>query len=166
MLSFEEKLEICSSFPGLTRKDVSLGRVNFHYEDSVYEKKTVVYHLHPNGNGFVYAAQIPGAEADDKGFVNIRDSSAEELRELIRASIRSLSGDGEAADSSEDVTGEAPDDGSEPEKQRWTGPEGHVLTLHYENELWFVYSGENLESAFETLEEAEEYLREEGFEPA
>ncbi len=39
MLTFEEKLAIIESFQELKRHDVSLGRVNFHYEDSVMEKK-------------------------------------------------------------------------------------------------------------------------------
>lgn len=39
MFTFEEKLAIIESFPELTRKDVSLKRVNFHYEESVQEKR-------------------------------------------------------------------------------------------------------------------------------
>lgn len=58
MLTFEEKLSIIETFPELQRKDVSLGRVNFHYPESVQEKKIVVQHLHPNGNGFVYAGHM------------------------------------------------------------------------------------------------------------
>ncbi|MGQ0517887.1 hypothetical protein ACT453_49800, partial [Bacillus sp. D-CC] len=56
MLTFEEKLSIIESFPELERKNVSLKRVNFHFEESRLDKKNVVYHLHPNGNGFVYAS--------------------------------------------------------------------------------------------------------------
>ncbi|WP_438447677.1 hypothetical protein [Gorillibacterium sp. sgz5001074] len=163
MLTFQEKLDICSSFPELQRKDVSLGRVNFHYEESAYDKKTVVYHLHPNGNGFVYAGLVEGAPTDDKGFVNIRDYAAEDLRSLIAKSIRSLAGTG-----AEDTTPAAPADAGaagEPEKIRWIGPDHAVLTLHYEDELWYIYSGANLEEAFETMEEARDYLAEEGFTP-
>ena len=54
MLTFEEKTAIIESFPELTKKDVSLKRVNYHFEGSLYDKKTVIYHLHPNGNGFVF----------------------------------------------------------------------------------------------------------------
>ncbi|MBW7461016.1 hypothetical protein K0U00_43865, partial [Paenibacillus sepulcri] len=78
MLSFEEKLAIIESFPQLERKNVSLGRVNFHFEESVHDKKIVVYHLHPGGNGFVYAGLLRGYETDERGFANIRESSAEE----------------------------------------------------------------------------------------
>ncbi len=34
MLTFEEKLSIIESFPELERKNVSLKRVNFHFEES------------------------------------------------------------------------------------------------------------------------------------
>lgn len=148
MLSFEEKIAIIERFPELERKNVSLGRVNYHYEESAFEKKTVVYHLHPNGNGFVYAAMVPGyaKQADDKGLVNIRDFPADELEALVRESIRSLSGGGKPGP-----------------KETWTGPDQHKLTVFYEDELWYVYAGDQLESAFETYEEVEEYMAEEGF---
>ena len=83
MLTFEEKLSIIETFPELQRKDVSLGRVNFHYLESVQEKKIVVQHLHPNGNGFVYAGHMRKKETDRKGFINIRDYTEEELKDLI-----------------------------------------------------------------------------------
>ena len=91
MLTFTEKLAIIESFPQLQRKDISLGRVNFHFEESVYDKKIVVQHLHPNGNGFVYAGHLPAKVKDKKGLVNIRDYSEEELRDLLTNSIAYLS---------------------------------------------------------------------------
>lgn len=91
VLTFEQKLEILESFPELTRKNVSLGRVNFQYEQSVYDKKNVVYHLHPNGNGYVYGERLLGYPMDDKGFVNIRDFTEAELRIIVEKAIRSLS---------------------------------------------------------------------------
>lgn len=144
MLSFEEKLAIIDTFSELERKQVSLGRVNYHYENSVYDKKTVVYHLHPNGNGFVYAGKVSGYETDDKGLVNIRDYSAEDLKKLVAEAIRSL---------------------SESSEETWVGPNDSILSVTYEKEedLWFVYAGENIDSAFETYEELEEYMAEEGF---
>jgi hypothetical protein len=161
MLSFQEKLDICSSYPELQRRDVSLGRVNFHYEESAHEKKTVVYHLHPNGNGYVYGGLVPGVSADDKGFVNIRDYSADELRSLIRKSIDSLTGpaSGEAARPAQ----AAAEGGESGKKQRWVNEKQETLTVHYEDELWYIYAGANLESACETYEEVEEYMQEEGF---
>ena len=65
-------------------------RVNYHYEDSLYDKTVVVQHLHPNGNGFVYVAGIPGYDADERGLVNIREATEEELRKTITDSITAL----------------------------------------------------------------------------
>ncbi len=154
MLTFEQKLSVIESFPELTRKDVSLGRINFHYEESGYDKKIVVYHLHPNGNGFVYAGHTADYATDERGLVNIRDYSAEELRKLIRASIQSLAPKTSAEQA---VSGDAA------EEERWHGPNGQTLLLIHEDELWYLYAGLNLESAFETYEEAARYLQEEGF---
>lgn len=51
MLTFEQKLEIFNSFPELEQRNVSLGRVNFHYEGSVYDKKTSSTTCTPTGTG-------------------------------------------------------------------------------------------------------------------
>lgn len=159
MLTFEQKLAIADSFPELERKPVSLGRVNYHFEQSAYEKKTVLYHLHPNGNGFVYAGALPEGsayKADDKGFVNIRDFTEEELRSLIARAIRSLSGSGPASVPAEEGAGS---------EETWINAKKQKLALKFEEEdgMWYVYSGLNLDGAFESYEEAKEYLREEGF---
>jgi hypothetical protein len=147
MLSFEEKLAIADSFPELERKDVSLGRVNYHYEQSVSDKTTVVYHLHPNGNGFVYAGELEDYDANDKGLVNIRDFTAEQLRSVIEQSIRSLNPSGQ------------------PKEERWTNNTGQILELKFEDEdqMWYIFSGMNLDATFDTYGEAKEYLEEEGF---
>jgi hypothetical protein len=165
MLTFEQKISILEAFPELERKNVSLGRVNFHYEDSIYDKKTVVYHLHPNGNGYVYAGLLPDVETDAKGFVNIRDFSAEELKEIVQASIRSLSGqDRPEPEAGEHASAAVP---SEAElASAWTDRDGHTLKLLQEDDMWYIYAGESLEMVFEALDEAEEYLREEGFSPS
>lgn len=155
MLTFEEKLAIIESFPELTRNDVSLGRVNFHFEGSVHEKKTVVYHLHPNGNGFVYGAYLKGYRKDDKGFVNIREFSAEELRTIIAASIDMLSHKRETAPQEKTS--------AEPQKETWVDKKNVTLLLEQEDSLWNVYHGLNLEASFESYVEAENYLKEEGF---
>jgi hypothetical protein len=154
MLSFEEKLAVADSFPELQRKDVSLGRVNYQFEESVYDKKTVVYHLHPNGNGFVYAGELAEYDTDDKGFVNIRNFTADELRSIIGQSIRSLSGGDRSAGAN----------GSERE-ERWTNAKKQTLTLKYEDEdqMWYIFAGLNLDATFDTYEEAKEYLEDEGF---
>ena len=158
MLSFDEKLAIAESFPELQRKDVSLGRVNFHYDRSVTDKKTVVYHLHPNGNGYVYAGELPDVHSDDKGLVNIRDYTADEFRSLIERSIRSLSGSGTAASA---PAGQA-------QEERWSNAKGQTLELKFEDEdqMWYVFSGLSLDATFDTYAEAKEYLEDEGFERA
>lgn len=155
MLSFEQKLAIADSFPELQRKEVSLGRINYHYEQSAYDKKTVVYHLHPNGNGFVYAGHLEPYETNDKGFVNIRDFTESELRNVIEESIRSLT------TSKSEVSSEA----GEVREERWTNAKNQVLTLQLEQEdgLWYIYADENLDTVWDTYEEAAEYLAEEGF---
>ncbi|KXH80879.1 hypothetical protein [Sporosarcina sp. HYO08] len=150
MLTFEQKQAIIESFPELTRKDVSMKRVNYHYEDSVYDKTIVVQHLHPNGNGFVYVSGIPGYASDDRGLVNIREATEEELRTIIRDAIDALST--EKSD-------------GEPIVEFWTNPEGEQLVLKEEMDAWNVYHGENLEDSFGDYEEAVDYLREERFSP-
>ncbi|WP_410984678.1 hypothetical protein [Bacillus cereus] len=153
MLTFEEKLSIIESFPQLERKNVSLKRVNFHFEESRLDKKNVVYHLHPNGNGFVYADGIKGYKTDDKGMVNIREFSADELRSLIQKSIELLSQE------PEEIVVQA-----EPAKEEeWQSEEGHILTLIHEDDMWNVYAGVNLDGTFNSYPEAAEYLDEEGF---
>ncbi|MHC0036141.1 hypothetical protein [Pseudoneobacillus sp. C159] len=153
MLTFEEKMAIIESFPELERKNVSLGRVNFHFPYSISDKKNVVYHLHPNGNGFVYAELLQDYDTDEKGMVNIRDFSREELRSVIQKAILSLSpnSDIEAAIIGDEI------------EEKWMDQEGHSLILLNEDEMWNIYSGLNLDNTFNTYEEALEYLEEEGF---
>ncbi|MGX2958753.1 hypothetical protein JNUCC23_05750 [Peribacillus sp. JNUCC 23] len=155
MLTFEEKLKIIEAFPELTRKDVSLGRVNFHYEESLHEKKIVVQHLHPNGNGFVFARHLPKKERGPKGFVNIRDFSEAELKKIIASSLAYL------AEPFEEVE-EAEDEFSDLEGI-WIGRDKQELTLVHEDLLWNIYSGINIEECFESPVEAERYLMEERF---
>ncbi|SEK40555.1 hypothetical protein [Paenibacillus sp. OK003] len=169
MLNVEQKLEVLQSYPQLQRKDVSLGRVNFHYEESAYEKKIVALHIHPNGNGYIYAGLLPNYETDNKGFVNIRDYSEADLRTLLDETIKAMSTNPNAVESEE----------PEPEQAKaaptlattstaggtWIDEDGHTLTLKYEDDMWYVYSGVNLDMAFESRSEAGEYLKEEGFKP-
>lgn len=168
MLTFEQKLEILQSYPELERKDVSLGRVNFHYEDSAYDKKTVVYHLHPNGNGYVYAGLIQGYPVDEKGLVNIRDFPADELRKIVEQSIQSLmprENAHETAHVPSSNTKQIPIPRSDSPGGIWSNANGELLTLKCEDDLWYIYSGMSLEMVFETRQEAGEYLEEEGFAP-
>lgn len=153
MLNFQEKLAIIESYPELQRKDVSLGRVNFHYEESTTDKKNVVYHLHPNGNGYVYAEYLDEYDVDQKGMVNIRDFSEKELRTVLEKSIASL---GPRPTNEEAIIGDA-------DEERWVNSENHILILINEDEMWNIYSGLNLDNTFPTYMEAMQYLEEEGF---
>lgn len=180
MLTFQQKLHIFESFPQLERRDVSLGRVNFHYEDSVHDKKTVGYHLHPNGNGFVYAGLLDHFDVNAKGFVNIRDFSEAELRQIIQQSIDSLSAPNmglaapyvPASLNSGAVRRESPvstptvtETPNKTGKELWRDSNGDTLLLKLEEDLWYIYAGSSIEMVFETHEEAVDYLCEEGFAP-
>jgi hypothetical protein len=153
MLTFEEKLAVIESFPELERKNVSLGRVNFQYDESVTEKKNVIYHLHPNGNGFVYAEFLDGYQKDNKGMVNIRDFSKQDLRSIIQQSIQSLS---KRTVSEEAIIGDQVE-------ERWINAENHTLIIINEDDMWNVYAGLNLDGTFLSYNEAKQYLLEEGF---
>lgn len=155
MLTFQEKLAIIESFPELERKNVSLGRVNFQFEGSVTDKKNVVYHLHPNGNGFVYAAGVDEYKTDEKGLVNIRDFTEEELRALVEKSIANLAGSDEVHQSAE-LDGQSV-------KETWVNKANEKLVVALEDDLWNVYFGTNLEESFGAYGEVEEYMAEEGF---
>ncbi|MEH7502041.1 hypothetical protein V7152_08340 [Neobacillus drentensis] len=155
MLTFNEKLEIIESFPELERKNVSLGRINFQFEDSISDKKNIVYHLHPNGNGFVYAGQLDNYDTDEKGMVNIRDFSEDQLRKLLKQSIQSLSSVEKTA-VEEAIIGES-------KEERWVDSEKNLLVVINENDSWNIYFGLNLDASFDTYEEAEAFLQEEGF---
>ncbi|WP_085992648.1 hypothetical protein [Oceanobacillus senegalensis] len=145
MLTFEEKLDIIGSFTELKRYDVSLGRVNFHYENSIFEKKIVVYHLHPNGNGFVYAERInKNYKTNKKGMVNIRNYTEEELRQIIKESISSLSE-------------------SSLIEETWINEEKQILKLIQDFDLWNIYAGDMLDATYATYNAAVDYLQQEGF---
>lgn len=154
MLTFEQKLAIIESFPELERKDVSLKRVNFQFEESLSDKKNVVYHLHPNGNGFVYAKGIKGYRTDEKGMVNIREFSEEELKEVIAKAIEVLS---------VETNSEVSDEAEAFEDEKWANDEGQSLILVLEDDMWNVYAGQNLDGTFPSYNEAKQYLIEEGF---
>ncbi|CAM5206138.1 putative protein OS=Ureibacillus acetophenoni OX=614649 GN=SAMN05877842_11195 PE=4 SV=1 [Ureibacillus acetophenoni] len=148
MLTFEQKQKIIESFPELAKKEISLNRVNYHFEGSLHEKTIVVEKLHPNGNGFVYVGDLLKyqTEANDKGLVNIRDYNESELREIVEDAIFYLS-----------------EDPDQPIEERWRSKEGTTIELVYEKRSWNVYFQQNLEESFGTREAAVSYLKEEGF---
>ncbi|OZS77853.1 hypothetical protein CF394_08855 [Tetzosporium hominis] len=149
MLTFEQKQAIIETFPELSKKAISLKRLNYHFEDSQYDKTIVVQQLHPNGNGYVFVGDGGPYESDERGLVNIREASEDEIKEMIRYSIALLSTKEEQA---EDAT-----------EQNWSNKEGGELKLVNEDDLWNIYHGQNLEDSFESQEAAILYLKEEGF---
>lgn len=153
MLTFEEKKTIIDSFPEIERKEVSMGRLNYHFVKSSTDKKVVVYHLHPNGNGFVFAKHLQGVSTDSKGFVNIRDYSADGLHSIIQQSIESL----EPKPTDEvSIIGDL-------QEETWINKHRNTLLLMKEDEIWNVYAGLNLDGTFNSYREASAYLEEEGF---
>ncbi len=86
MLTFEQKQAIIEEFSQLTKKEISLKRINYHFEGSLYEKTIVVEKLHPNGNGFVFVGDLLKyeKEANDNGLVNIRDYSERHYAKLLQ----------------------------------------------------------------------------------
>lgn len=155
MLTFEQKKAIIESFPELTKKEVSLGRLNYHFEGSLHDKKIVVNHLHPNGNGFVYAGHLPKKQTGPKGMVNIRDYSEEQLRSLIADSIAYLSTEQEANDNILDSV--------DPIEEIWVNQKGDTLRLVQEDELFNIYTGNNLEDSYNSYKGAVTYLQSEDF---
>jgi len=153
MLTFEEKLAIFESYPELTRNDVSLGRVNFHFEESKKDKSIVVYHLHPNGNCFIFGGFVKGYKKNDKGMINVREFPEEDIRLVVEKSITSLSQ--EAYEGLADF---------EPQvEETWANRNLQTLVLIKEEDMWSVYAGKNLDGIFTTYNEAASYLEEEGF---
>jgi hypothetical protein len=156
MLTFDEKIATIEKFPELERKNVSLGRVNFQLKNSLSDKKNIVYHLHPNGNGFVYTGQLTKYDKDEKGMTNIRNFSEKELTEIILESIHSLTTVNPQSIAEQAIVGEN-------QEERWVNQEKQQLLLIFENDAWNIYFGLNLEETFDTYEEAKEFLFEEGF---
>ncbi|MGL4521041.1 MAG: hypothetical protein ACRCWQ_00570 [Bacilli bacterium] len=149
MLTFDEKISIINEFSQLERHNVSLGRVNFQMKESNSDKKNVVYHLHPNGNGFVYTEELEEYESNDKGYTNIRDFSSEQLRDCLTLSIGSLT----IAEWSFETA----------YRETWKDEFDNELTLTDEVDIWNVYAGDALDGTFVTYNQAASYLHEEGF---
>ena len=150
MLTFEQKQQIIESYTELERKEISLKRVNYHLQASLYEKTLVVEKLHPNGNGYVFVGDLLQYEklADDRHLVNIRDFSEAELRAIIEAAITYLTEE---------------DEPEAPLEEAWKNRQGDELTLRFDDPDYGVYHGDNVEELFGTYEAAKEYLLEEGF---
>ncbi|EJX8145222.1 hypothetical protein OEO26_002993, partial [Listeria monocytogenes] len=86
---------------------------------------------------------------DKQGYVNVKDYSENEIRVLLLEAK-------EFMDSDEDGYKEGL-------TKIYQDNSGEKLSLVYENKMWVIYTGENLEAVFPTLESAEGYLLDEGF---
>ena len=97
----------------------------------------------------MYVEGIPGYEADDRGLVNIREATEEELKATIRDAIRALSN--------------REDKEEEQLEEEWVNGEGQKLKLLEEEGFFNIYHGYNLEEGFGDYSEAADYLKEENF---
>ncbi|PDR00508.1 hypothetical protein A0I97_07230 [Listeria monocytogenes] len=143
------KKALIESINGFELHEISMGRINVHYPASKRDKKIIVKHLHPNGNAFVYAPFLEVEPLDKQGYVNVKDYSENEIRVLLLEAK-------EFMDSDEDGYKEGL-------TKIYQDNSGEKLSLVYENKMWVIYTGENLEAVFPTLESAEGYLLDEGF---
>ncbi|AIS60148.1 hypothetical protein [Listeria ivanovii] len=149
MLNFEEKKALIESMGDFELHEISMDRMNVHYPESKRDKKIIVKHLHPNGNAFIYAPFLEVEPLDKQGYVNVKDYSENEIRVLLEEAKEYM--DKDEAGYKEGLT------------KIYQDKNGDRLSLVYENEMWVVYTGENLEAVFPTMEGAEGYLLDEGF---
>jgi hypothetical protein len=92
-LSFKQKRNIFRSFPELTEVTDKTGRISYNFEGSRQKRKQLVRELTHTGNGYIYGGFLPEYRhlIDDRGWINIRDFSESELREIVAKVIRSFS---------------------------------------------------------------------------
>ncbi|MDF2534610.1 MAG: hypothetical protein K0R18_767, partial [Bacillales bacterium] len=98
--------------------------------------------------------KLRGYDIDEKGMVNIREFSAQDLRSIIEKSIYSL----------RPITNvEIAITGGDGEEETWINEDNFTLILILEEDMWNVYAGLNLDGTFNSYAEAASYLDEEGF---
>lgn len=149
MLSFAEKKAIFDEFEELAMHEVSLKRLNYHFEESAVPKTTVVKFLHPNGNAFIYAGYLP-EEDTMKGYISVLEEDAEMIRQMTADAIEYLK--------------KTVDGYEEGYQENWVEDHGDYLTLEYRNGMWsIIMSSGALEAIFKTRDAAVGYLEDEGF---
>ncbi|MDK2823554.1 MAG: hypothetical protein PWP71_1472 [Clostridia bacterium] len=91
-LSFEQKKQIFRSFPELTEETISNGRVNYKFLGSRRPGKIIARELSHTGNGYVYGGFLEEYKhvADSRGWVNIKNYSETELRQIIERVLSSF----------------------------------------------------------------------------
>lgn len=150
MLNYEEKKAIFDSYTELTSQGVSMGRLNYHFNESAVPKTLLIKHLHPkSGNAFIFAGYLP--EEDTKeGYISVHESNEAELRRFVERGIEFLR-----------LTKDGFPEGYE---EKWFDDHQDELILRYTNEAWLIImqSG-GVEAVFRTKEQGEAYLNDEGF---
>lgn len=99
MLSFEQKKTIFRSFQELEEKPISNNKLNYIYPDSLQRGKMLSTQLQPSGNGYVIGKYMDeetihtkGYVVDNRGWINIKEFSSEDLHEVISTAMTSMSG--------------------------------------------------------------------------
>ncbi len=99
MLSFEQKITIFRSFQELEEKPISNNKLNYIYPDSLQRGKMLSTQLQPSGNGYVIGKYMDeetihskGYIVDNRGWINIKEFSSEDLHEVISTAMTSMSG--------------------------------------------------------------------------
>jgi len=92
-LSLSQKREILKSFKELTEHVDKSGRCSYKFEGSNEKRKTVACEFSFTGNGYVYGANLPDytSMADERGWVNVRDFSSTQLKDIVSKAIESIS---------------------------------------------------------------------------
>lgn len=65
--------------------------MNFVCTDSKKPGKVLATQLHPSGNGYVCGRYMGAYPTDKRGWIKIKDFEEDELREVIRSAIQSMS---------------------------------------------------------------------------
>lgn len=96
MLSFEEKKAIFHSFK-LEEKQMSNGKVSFHYPESKQRGQVLATQLHSTGNGYVVGKYMSeetikknGFTVDSRGWISIKEFSKKELENVITEAMKSM----------------------------------------------------------------------------
>lgn len=91
-LSLQQKRQIFKSFPELTEYVDKSGRYGYNFEGSKHKRKNIAREFTHTGNGYVFGENLVDFYqlADERGWVNVRDFTATQLRDIVRRAIDSL----------------------------------------------------------------------------
>ncbi len=89
MLSLEEKRQILNSFKELREELDDFSRYFYYFDQASSRRKIIAREFVESGNGYVYGADLSDyrAQADTRGWVNVKYFSAEQLRDILRKAI-------------------------------------------------------------------------------